>query len=278
MRNVQLALLLPATTVTLSGISTTASPPAITVRATVVSEVTALPNVTFPVEFAPPVTMLGENVSAVGTLGVTVKVPVLVLPLAVAEICTEVADGTEEVLTTNDEDEVPASTVTEAGIDATAEFPETTFNGTNVSLATTRLKVTFPVLFAPPMAVAGENETEVGVFGLTVKVADFETPFAVADSCTGVATATSAEVNENDVLVEPGARVIELGMEAKAPPPLTTVIDTAIGLPEVVLKVTFPVPLAPATTVAGVSVKLVGTLGVTVKVPVLVLPLAVAEI
>jgi len=59
--------------------------------------------------------------------------------------------------------EVPASTVTELGIDEMAELPPTTVNVTGVSVGAAAARVTVPVLLAPPITEAGENFSELGI-------------------------------------------------------------------------------------------------------------------
>ena len=82
----QVTLDVPATTVTVAGIEAMAAVPVRTERATMVSESTVRPKSTLPVLVFPPTTEEGENVTAVGTFGVTVSVPVLLPLFAVAEI------------------------------------------------------------------------------------------------------------------------------------------------------------------------------------------------
>jgi hypothetical protein len=82
----KVALELPAKTVTLAGIEFTAAPPAVTVSFTTVSWLTAAGKLTVPVELPPPVTVVGENETDEGVIGLTVKVNFLTTPLRVAEI------------------------------------------------------------------------------------------------------------------------------------------------------------------------------------------------
>ena len=84
--SVNVPLVWPVSTVKLAGIDDTAADPVSTVRLTAVSTATGWKNVTVPTELLPPTTVLGVNTSPLGALGLTVRVPVLLPPLALALI------------------------------------------------------------------------------------------------------------------------------------------------------------------------------------------------
>ena len=84
--SVNVPLVWPVGTVKLAGIDDTAADPVSTVRLTAVSTATGWKNVTVPNELLPPTTVLGVNTSPLGALGLTVRVPVLLPPLALALI------------------------------------------------------------------------------------------------------------------------------------------------------------------------------------------------
>ena len=63
-----------------------------------------------------------------------------------------------------------AGTITEVGIDETAEPPLTTDNDTGVSFATEPVSVTRPVAFRPPWKVLGETDVDASCGGSTVSV------------------------------------------------------------------------------------------------------------
>ena len=83
---VHVPLLLPAGTMMLLGIETTAEAPLIRFSVTRVSLTTARPNVTLPTLLAPPITEDGTKPTDVGVFTVAVKVPVRLPPFAAAMI------------------------------------------------------------------------------------------------------------------------------------------------------------------------------------------------
>jgi len=166
------AVVCPAATVTLAGTvaavlllpSVTTAPPA---GATAVS-------VTVPSELAPPVTLVGFNVTEeifTGfTVGLTVK---MALPLLVPEVpvmVTDVVVATAEVVIENVAVVCPAATVTLAGTAATGVLllPSVT---TNPPFGASPVNVTVPVEPAPPVTLVGFNDTVEIAAGFTVKVA-----------------------------------------------------------------------------------------------------------
>jgi hypothetical protein len=69
--------------------------------------------------------------------------------------------------------ELPAGTVTEVGIDVTAEAPLRILSVTVMSTAAGAFKVTLPVVLSPPTTEDGEAPTADGSGGVRVTV--FET-------------------------------------------------------------------------------------------------------
>lgn len=94
----------------------------------VVSDVTGIPNVTLPVELEPPTRLAGVRKNAVGMFPVTVRPAVLVVPFRMAATETLVIAVTSLVTRVNDALADPAGTVTEDGIDFTADPPLFTAN------------------------------------------------------------------------------------------------------------------------------------------------------
>lgn len=101
-------------------------------------------------------------------------------PFAAAETVTVVDCVTGAVVRVNVPLALPAGTMKFCGIEATADAPAVTVRVTVVSLATGIAKLTFPTEFLPPFIGVGVKKNPVGVFGLTVRVAVFVPPFAVA--------------------------------------------------------------------------------------------------
>lgn len=147
---VKFAVVPPASTVTLAGIELTAAAPLTTKIETTVLVATGTGNASFPVLLEPPVTVAGWKKKEVGTLGLTVSVPLLLPLLAVAEITTLVATETGLVRTVKVAVVAPASTVTVLGMEAIAEPPLTMLSATGVFTLTARPNVTFPVVLPPP--------------------------------------------------------------------------------------------------------------------------------
>jgi hypothetical protein len=270
-------VVLPAGTTMLAGIEKTAGPPVTTVSVTVVSDGTAGENVTLPVLVAPPVTVLGLNNTDAGVLGATVRVPALLPPFAVAVMETGVEEVTVVVVTGKVADVVPCSTVTLAGIEAIAGAPLPTVKVITVFATTGTVNVTFPVLLAPALTVAGVKETALGELGTTVSVPAFVTPLAVALMDAAVVDITDCVTTVQVALVAPWGTITVAGIELMAEPPLATVKVTVVSAATARPKVTLPVALPPPFTVAGVKVTVVGPLGVTVSEPTTVVPFAAAD-
>src|SRR6266568_3621162 len=111
----------------------------------------------------------GENFTVLGMFGVTVNVLLTVVPFAAAEIFTVVLVVTTFVVTAKFAVELPAGTVTEAGMDATAEPPLVTVNVTSVSMAAGAAMVTVPTVDKPPTTELGANLRVLGISGVTVR-------------------------------------------------------------------------------------------------------------
>ena len=135
------------------------------------------------------------------TAEVTVSVPPLLPPFAVADTTTLVFAVTVLVVKLKVALLLPAKTVTDAGIEATAEFPLVTASVTVVFTGASPLNVTVPVLLAPPTTAEGLNEKDVGTFGLTVRSPDALPPFSVADTDTVVALDTGFVVRVKEAVV-----------------------------------------------------------------------------
>ena len=85
--------------------------------------------------------------------------------------------------------ELPWGTVTEEGIEATAEDPASTARVTGVSALTGAKNVTVPVvLLFPPRIEVGENTREEGVLADTVNITYRTVPLAEAEILTWVGT------------------------------------------------------------------------------------------
>lgn len=83
---VQVPLLVPAGTMMLLGIETTAEAPVTTFSVTAVSLTTARPSVTLPTLLEPPITEDGTKPTDVGVFTVAVRTPVRLPPFAAAKI------------------------------------------------------------------------------------------------------------------------------------------------------------------------------------------------
>ena len=112
----------------------------------------------------------------------------------------------------------PAGTITEAGSDATDAPPLTMFKVAVVSTATGESIVNVALPLDPPTIVFGEKLKENGRAGRTVKVAESETPPALATTVATVLAATAFVPIAPDPLVAPGGRMIVPGAIAASPP------------------------------------------------------------
>jgi hypothetical protein len=196
----------------------------------------------------------------------------LLLPYAVAEICTGVLADTGAVTTWNVAEVLPAGTTILAGIDETAAPPLTTASVTVVSDGTAGEKFTLPVLLPPPVTEVGENVTDTGTFGVTVSVPALLPPLAVAVMETGVEAVTVVVVTGNVADVAPCGTVTLTGIEDIAEAFVAIAKATTVSEVTGRLNVTFPVLPAPAFTETGTKETALGQFGLTVSFPVLLLP------
>jgi hypothetical protein len=244
----------------------------------VVSDVTGIPNVTLPVELPPPTRFAGVRKNAVGMFPVTVSPAVLVVPFTFAATETFVMAVTSLVTRVNVLLVVPAVTVTDEGIDFTADPPLFTANKTTVSTGGAPLRVTVPVLLKPPITVPGENlNAERVTADVTVSVALLLVPFAVAETTTLVVAVTVFVTRVNVALVLPANTVTDAGIEATAEFPLVTASATVVFTGAAPLNVTVPVLLAPPTTADGLNANDAGVFGLTVKLPDALPPFSAAD-
>ena len=202
---VKVALVCPAVTVTFAG--TVAAALLLDSVTTVPPVGAAIFRVTVPVELAPPVTVLGFSVSAVGTGGLTVNVPLTVVPFAEAEIVA-VAFEPATVVTVKVALVCPAVTVTFAGTVAAALLLDSVTTVPPVGAAA--VKVTVPVELVPPVTVLGLNVTEEGS-----GVADCPLPLNTFSSATEVQGLPAISLNARKRIYEPvtGANIITRAVE-----------------------------------------------------------------
>lgn len=161
-------LAVPALTVIVGGIEATAADPLTTARVTTVFWTKVSGKVTVPVVLFPPVTELGEKVTFDGVIAFTVNPAFLLPPFALANIFTGVDTVIWLVLIVQVAEVEPAGTITELGMDATAEPPLSMLKATVVSTATGAFKLTLAVVLSPPRTESGENDSEVGSGGVRV--------------------------------------------------------------------------------------------------------------
>src|SRR6266568_904458 len=142
------------------GTEATAEFPRVAVSVTTMAEFAGAPNVTVPVLLAPPMTDDGEKVTELGMFGVAVKLPVALVPFALAEIFTLEEAPTTLVEITKLTVELPARTITDAGSEATAGPPLTTVSVKGTFTGAGAAIVTVPVVSRPPTTDPGLNLTK----------------------------------------------------------------------------------------------------------------------
>ncbi len=148
------AIALPTGTTTVAGTTTFALS---LVSVTVVAAVTTSVSVTVPTEATPPTTGDGAAVILPTVRIRTARVPVAVVPFALADMSTFRVAVTADVLTVNVANVLPLGTITDAGTVAAA-FEEV--NCTVIPAAgAAPVNVTVPMEAFPPRTAAGENVT-----------------------------------------------------------------------------------------------------------------------
>jgi hypothetical protein len=171
---VKVALVAPDATVSDAG--TVAAAVLLLVSVTVAPPAGALPfRVTVAVLFAPPVTVAGFSETEEGVNGLTVSVAVLLTPLYVAVIVTEVAAVTAAVVMLNVAVLAFAAKVIEAGTLAAVELLLVSVT-TTPPVGAAPVRVTVPVLEVPPVTAVGLTVTDESAGGLTVSTAVLLTP------------------------------------------------------------------------------------------------------
>ena len=165
---VKVAVVLPAATVTLEG--TVAYEVLLLLSVTVAPPLGARPlNVTVPVEFVPPLTLVGLRVKEESAGGVTVRVAEARPPPAT--IFAVVLEETGLVVTVNVDDVEPPGTVTLAGTCATLVWLELRLT-TRPPAGAAALSLTVPVELTPPTTEVGLRVTDEACTGFTVRVVE----------------------------------------------------------------------------------------------------------
>lgn len=199
----KVAVELPASTFTEAGIELTAAPPLVTVRVTGMLDVAGAARVTVPVLLPPAMTEVGKNFREFGVLGFTVKVLLTAEPLRLADTLTVVDALTLFVTTGKVATDAPDGTVTQPGIEATAELPLTTLRTIAVSETVGAPRVTVPVVLNPPTSDVGLNFKELGTSGVRVRTALRFEPLKEPASVAVVLLATAVVVTVTVALVAP---------------------------------------------------------------------------
>ena len=144
-----------------------------------------------------------------------------------------------------------AGTITEVGIDETAEPPLTTDNDTGVSFATEPVSVTRPVAFRPPWKVLGETDVDASCGGSTVSVVPVLREPSVAVTVAVVLLATVLVPSENLATCRPA------GIETRAGLTEGSLLETLTVIPFCGEIPTSPtVPLAEVEPVTELGEKL----------------------
>jgi hypothetical protein len=253
------AVVAPCTTVTEAG---TEAAPLELVSATVTPPAGAgMEMVTAPWLACPLRIEFGVTASAVGTIGFTVKLALVLTPLAEAVRAVVVTEVTVPAVAVKVAVVAPCNTFTE-GERETAAFElesETVMPPVGAGTAI----VTVPWLVWPLRIEAGVRLTLVGTMGFTVRFAVTLAPPLEAVSTTGVVVVTVPAVAVKVAVVAPCATVTEAGTEAAA-----FELERVTRMPPAgagAAIVTVPCVVCELKIAPEVSATPVGTIGLTVK-------------
>jgi hypothetical protein len=208
--------------------------------------------------------------------GVTVTDAVFELPDRVAVIVTVVEMLTGFEVTGAVTDVAPAGTVMVAGTLAAALLLERATATPLVPAAALMVTVAVPFC-APPRRLVGLMASDATEKGLTVSVADAESPFAAAEMVTEVAAPTWAVVMVNVAVVEPAGTETVAGTTAAGLSLVTVVVKPPAGatpVSEIVPTAESNPPIAVERLRVNVSIRV----GVTTSEAVFVTLRAVAAI
>ena len=256
------AVVAPAGTVTDAGTVATLLEDAIVMT---VPPVGAGPlSVKVPVEFKPPTKVVGFSVNTLRAAGLIVKVFERFADARLAEMLAFTTDATAVVVAVNVAEVAPAGMTTVAGTTA-LDDPEVKLT-VSPPVGAGPSSVTVPVLFVPPVTVAGDKLSPVNTPGLTVNVPFAGLPAMVAVKVTVVTDATGVVAAVNVAVVAPAATVTVEGTVVQALSEVSVTVDPPDGAGP--FRVTVPVDDVPPVTVVGESVTDDGTGAVTVRLAV----------
>jgi hypothetical protein len=162
----------------------------------------------------PPTVVIGFSLIDATASGVTVTPTLFVNPPYVAETVAAVDVETVLAVSVMVAEVVPAGTVTDAGIDTTAEDELRVMTAPPAGAAP--LSVNFAVAVRPLMIDDGDAPILLNEAGLTVSFADLVAGAPIADIVTIVFVVTGLVVTENVALVSPAATVTFAGTVATA--------------------------------------------------------------